>query len=94
MANINTQYLENNELTPANPVEAVKPVSPVEATESDRFSKLLNAEEDNQEITSIEEGKEELSLEELQKQFRDSTFRVGFNKTIEKAKEIVKEMKE
>ena len=98
MALINTknpETIENTEFTSATPIEAVYPSSEIDAVESDRFAKLVNSEEDGDTLASVSENPDEtLTLEELQQQFMDTTFKAGFNRTIEKAKEIIKEMKE
>lgn len=94
MATINTKYSETNELASKDTVEAVKPVGEVIPGESERFAQLASAEDNKDLVASAEESTEELTLQELHQQFIDSTLRSGFNKTIEKAKEIIKEMKE
>ncbi|PJE78056.1 hypothetical protein CI610_03015 [invertebrate metagenome] len=78
-------------------VESPSAVSQVEAVEADRFSGLLKEQQEEMqtqsEMDTTHTAAEELTPEQLQQQVRDSMFRNGFNKAIERAKEIIKEIK-
>ncbi|WP_263322087.1 hypothetical protein [Endozoicomonas sp. Mp262] len=93
MSLITTKNAETVDQGNLDQVQSVKPVGEVTAAEADHFSQLMNKEEQpvNEEV---KDPKDEITLEDLQQQFRESTFRTGFNRTIEKAKEIAKEMKD
>lgn len=92
MSIITTQNADNNH---SNSSPAVTPVGAVDGIEADRFAKLVNSGEEHEaaEAAINEKTDNELTLEELRQQFMESAFRAGFNRTIEKSKEIIKEMK-
>ena len=94
MTSINPQSIEKKTITPNDPIAPVTPVDAVEASESDRFSQLLKKDSEQDSLKPTKNSEDELTLEELHQSFRDSTFRAGFNRMLEKAKEMVKEMKE
>ncbi|MDP0588743.1 MAG: hypothetical protein QS748_05930 [Candidatus Endonucleobacter bathymodioli] len=95
MTMITTKNADNSLSNTSNALESITPVSKVDMIESDRFAKLANSENGNEvDPISNDNSDEMLTLQELQQQFMDSSFRAGFNRTMEKAKEIIKEMKE
>ncbi len=70
----------------------VKPVDQVDAMQADKFSDLVD--KDQQKATMENEVDEAaITPEELQRQIRDSMFRNGFTRSIEKAREISDELK-
>lgn len=76
---------------PVNPVNRKTPVEPVEA---DRFTEMMNKED---QATADAEGAgsdAEISPEELQRQIREGLFKAGFQKSMERAREMTKEMKQ
>ncbi len=93
ITNKNAENLEKNTL---EEIPTIQPVTEANPAESERFSQLMSTEEtENQSMdTENSESDELITLEELQQQFRDNVFRTGFNRTIERAKEIAKDMKE
>ncbi|MDP0562725.1 MAG: hypothetical protein QS721_10545 [Candidatus Endonucleobacter sp. (ex Gigantidas childressi)] len=95
MTMITTKNTDNSLSNTSNAIESVAPVERVDMIESDRFSKLVNTGNENEvDPISSDHSDEVLTLQDLQQQFMDSSFRAGFNRTIERAKEMVKEMKE
>ncbi|MGI9276764.1 MAG: hypothetical protein ACR2PT_18205 [Endozoicomonas sp.] len=92
--------ITNNNAEPVSPqnrgqVGPVTPPDQVENTESERFSDLMKKEDETAEAgnTAAKDGDQLMSPEELQQQMRENIFKTGFNKTMEKAKEIAKELR-
>ncbi|UYM14751.1 hypothetical protein [Endozoicomonas euniceicola] len=78
-----------------NPVDPVQPKSPVDAIEADRFSDMMKKNKDMEAAASDNQAAEgEITPEELQRQIREGMFKTGFQKAIERAKEMTKEMKQ
>ena len=78
-----------------NPVDPVQPKSPVDAIEADRFSDMMKKNKDMETAVSDNQAAEgEITPEELQRQIREGMFKTGFQKAIERAKEMTKEMKQ
>ncbi len=92
MTLITNQNAENLPLDSSGQIGTVKPVDRIDAQQANKFSDLMEDEENISMKESASEG--EISPEELQRQIREGLFKSGFNKAMEKAKEIVKEMKE
>lgn len=78
---------------PVNPVQPKNPVDPIEA---DRFSDMMKKDKGEVEAATddSETAEGEMSPEELQRQIREGLFKSGFQRAMDKAKEITKEMKE
>ena len=95
MSIITTQNADNNHSNSSPAVTPVGAVDAVDGIEADRFAKLVNSEEEHEAVEAAinEKTDNEFTLEELRQQFMESAFRAGFNRTIEKSKEIIKEMK-
>ena len=90
--------ITNKDAEPIQPENRgqVNPVSApgqVEAAESERFSDLMK-DKKTDESTSISDDDATLTPEELQRQIRENIFKTGFNRTMEKAREIAKELRE
>lgn len=85
--------ITNNDAEPIRPenrgeVNPTQPVEKVDAAESKRFSNLMEEE------AEATENDGAITPEELNRQIRENLFKRGFEKAIEKAREISKEMKE
>ena len=88
--------ITNTDADPIQPenrgqVSPLPPVGEVEAVEADRFKDLMK---DETQIAEAENAEAAITPEELQRQMRDNLFKSGFNRAVEKAREMVKEMKE
>ncbi|WOG29330.1 hypothetical protein [Endozoicomonas sp. 8E] len=90
--------ITNHDAEPIQPsnrgqVDPTQPVQPIDAAEAERFANLKKqAEMKEGEASEVEDGM--ISPEELQRQIRENLFKNGFNKAMEKAREISKELKE
>ncbi|MGI9283330.1 MAG: hypothetical protein ACR2PX_27370 [Endozoicomonas sp.] len=90
--------ITNHDAEPLQPsnrgqVDPTQPVQQIDAAEAERFSDLKKqAEMKDAEAGDVEDGM--ISPEELQRQIRENLFKNGFNKAMEKAREISKELKE
>ena len=88
----NTEKLEPASSSSISPVQAP---DTVDAMAADRFSQLVNPEDTASPESKLDTAtEEEPTLADIQQRFIDTTFRTGFNKTMERAREIAKEMKE
>ena len=96
MSYISSQNAELPQTDNNTQVGTVQPVEKVDAMHSNQFSSLLNKEGQEQEKALADNSSEDggITPEELQRQIRESIFKNGFNKAMEKAKEISKELKE
>ena len=92
--------ITNNDVEPIrpdpnrDPVGQVTPKAPIQPTESDRFSEAMKKQPQTEAQEASAESEEEISPEELQRQIREGFFKSSFQKSIERAREITKEMKE
>ena len=78
-----------------DPVNPVQPKSPVDAIEADRFSDMMKKNKDLEASADADQAAEgEISPAELQAQIREGMFKTGFQKAIERAREMTKEMKQ
>ena len=77
-----------------DPINPVQPKSPVEAIEADKFSDMMNKNKELDAAQAEDASDGEITPEELQRQISESMFRRGFQRAIERAREITKEMKE
>ncbi len=87
----NTENLEPSSST----LSPVKAPEAVDAMAADRFSQLVNPEDAAASESKLDKStEEEPTLADIQQRFIDTIFRTSFNKTIERAREMTKEMKE
>ncbi|WP_062267303.1 hypothetical protein [Endozoicomonas arenosclerae] len=90
--------ITNQDAEPIQPsnrgqVDPTQPVQQIDAAEAERFADLKKQSEmQESESGEVEEGM--ISPEELQRQIRENLFKNGFNKAMEKAREISKELKQ
>ena len=80
--------------TNRNPIDPVGPKNHVEPVEADRFSEMMKKEDQTTETVDSTESEGEMSPEELQRQISEGMFKAGFQKSMERAREIAKEMKQ
>lgn len=93
MSIITNKNVENLPADNSGQVGNVKPVDRIDPIQSQAFSDLVQNKEDNKLAeAAVEDGK--LTPEELQRQIRENLFKNGFNKAIERAREIAKELRE
>ena len=93
MSLITNQNAELPQTDTSGQVGNVKPVDRVDARQSNQFSDLVG--KDDQTVAMENEAAEaEITPEELQRQIRENLFKTGFNRAMEKAKEISKELKD
>lgn len=80
-----------------DPVNPVEPKSPVDAIQADRFKDMMAKNNSAPEAETKENASDasdgEIRPEELQRQIREGMFKSGFQKAVERAREITKEMK-
>lgn len=76
-----------------DPVNPVEPKSPVDAIEADRFSDMMKKDKETAADDTDGTAEGEISPEELQRQISEGMFKSGFQKAIERAREMTKEMK-
>ena len=93
MSLITSKNAENLEPASSSNVLPVQPPEEVDAMAADRFSQLVNPEEEATSENLMDKSTEESTLADIQQRYIDTTFRTGFNKTIERAREMTKEMK-
>lgn len=93
MANITTENTTHREFTSATPIEPVDPTSEVHTVESERFAKLVDQEENENLDPDLDNSNQTPTLEDMRREFMESSFKSGFNRTMDRAKEIIKEMK-
>ena len=89
--------ITNNDAEPLKPtnngqVGPTQPVQPIDAAEAERFANLKKGKTEESQAADAQ-AEAELTPEELQRQIREGMFKSGFNKAIERAREIAKEMK-
>lgn len=92
MSLITNQNAELPQTDTSGQVGTVKPVDRIDPQQSNQFADLMD--KDNQKVSmenEVDEG--EITPEELQRQIRENLFKTGFNKAMEKAKEISKELR-
>ena len=94
MSLITNQNAESPQVDTSGQVNDVKPVDRVDPMQSDQFTDLMARDETKKamEQNAAEDGA--ISPEELQRQIQENLFKSGFNRAMEKAKEISKELKE
>ena len=92
MSLITNKNIDNLPSDTSGQVGNVKPVDRIDPAHSQSFSDLIDNKEKNVVAKNATES-EDMSLEDLQKQVRENLFKSGFNNTMEKAKEINKELK-
>ena len=93
MSLITNQNAELPQVDTSGQVGSVKPVDRIDAQQSDKFSDLVGKDEQKVAMEG-ETAEAEISPEELQRQIRENLFKNGFNRAMEKAKEISKELKD
>lgn len=93
MSLITTKQAETLDQSQPEQVQAVLPVDEIPAGEADRFAQLINTPEQSQDETSAD-SPDDITLEELQQRFMETAFRAGFNRAMDKAKDIIKDMKD
>lgn len=77
-----------------NNTDAVPVVDPVKKAESVEFAKLLKGNQgEDIAMKEMSNDGELMSPEELHQSIRESLFKSGFNRAIERAREIVKNIK-
>ena len=77
-----------------NPVDPVNRKPPVEPVEADRFSEMMKKDDQATADAERTDSDKEISPEELQRQIREGLFKAGFQKSMERAREMTKEMKQ
>ncbi|OED45392.1 hypothetical protein ACH42_05095 [Endozoicomonas sp. (ex Bugula neritina AB1)] len=93
MSLITNQNAELPQTDTSGQVGSVKPVERIDAQQSNQFSDLVG--KDEQKVAMEDEASDVgITPEELQRQIRENLFKTGFNKAMEKAKEISKELKD
>lgn len=90
--------ITNNDSEPVQPdsrntqIQPNEPVQQIDPADSERFSDIKQQDQKNKEmLESSDEGA--ISPEELHAQIQQNLFKQGFDKAIEKAREIAKELK-
>lgn len=92
MSLITNQNIDTPNKDTSGQVGNVTPVDKIDPSQSKQFSSLLEEKEaKSQTEESLDDG--EISPEELQRQIRENLFKNGFNKAMEKAKEMRDELK-
>ena len=93
MSLINNQNAEIPQTDTSGQIRDIPPVDRVDPMQSEHFSDLLD--EDNQQIAQEQVASEDqITPQELQRQIQENLFKNGFNRTMEKAREIAKELRE
>lgn len=93
MSQITNQAIDP--ITPTEQHERLEQVTgpeKIDPTDAKKFDDLVEKKADADQRTSIEQN-ELMTPAELQAQIRDNIFKQGFNKAIERAREIAKENK-
>ena len=91
--------ITNNDSNPIQPdsqnpqIQPNEPVQQIDPADSERFADLKQRDQENKEMLASSD-EEMLSPEELQRQIEKNLFKQGFDKAVEKAREISKELKE
>ena len=90
---ISNQNAEIPQTDTSGQVQDIPPVERVDPMQSEQFSDLLD--EDNRQTAQQQVASEEqITPEELQRQIQENLFKNGFNRTMDKAREIAKELRE
>lgn len=94
MSLITNQNAEVPQVDTSGQVNDVKPVDRVDPMQSDQFTDLMARDEAQKTMEQNAEEEAVISPEELQRQIQENIFKTGFNKAMERAKEISKELRE
>ncbi|WP_257263259.1 hypothetical protein [Endozoicomonas sp. ONNA2] len=92
MSLITNKDVENLPSDHSGQVGNVKPVDRIDPMQSQEFSNLVKNKDDNKLTAAADDG--EITPEELQRQIRENLFKNGFNRALDKAREIAKELRQ